>query len=317
MKRRDLMVSAIGLGVLGGAHAQGSMPKAVRIINQFGPGGGADAIVRPLVDKLTADLERPVTIEYKPGAAGAIAAAAFEGSAPDGGALIIDTQTLSLNSVLRKVVYKHAEWEPVSLLGIIPYGLLVGKQVPATTLQELVAHARANPEKLTYATLGPGSAAHLAALRLERLMDLRMRPVPYKGTSEVHQDLMGERVDLFFDGVPQALPRFRNGQLKLLGVSAADRLQIAQDVPTFKEQGLDLVATAWFGIAAPKGTPADVVKRLSDAFVTAARATDYRDRMNQAGVIPVGSSAADFAKFRRDDLESWSVLIRRYNIQVE
>ena len=317
MNRRDCILSVLALGLPAAARAQVPLPKAVRIINQFGPGGGADAIVRPLVERVGADLDRPVTIEYRPGAAGAIAAAALEGAPADGGTLIIDTQTLSLNTMLRKVTYRHAEWEPVTLLGQIPIALLAGRQVPAATLQELVAHARANPEKLTYATLGPGSAAHLAALRFERLTDVRMRPVPYKGTTDVHQDLMGERVDLFFDGVPQALPRFRNAQLKLLAISANERMTIARDVPTFREAGVDLVATAWFGIAAPRGTPAEIVRRLNEAFVTASRAPDYRERMQQAGVIPVGSSVADFARFRKDDLESWGALIRRLEIQVE
>jgi tripartite-type tricarboxylate transporter receptor subunit TctC len=317
MKLIRLLALSLSATVLATSAAAQDAVRSIRIINQFGPGGGADAIVRPLLERFGAEMGRAAVIEYKPGASGAIAAAELEKSPPDGTTLIIDTQTLSTNSVLRKVNYRHAEWEPVALLGQIPLALVAGKQLPADSLKDLVAHARNNPEKVTYATLGPGSAAHLAALRFERAMGIKLLPVAYRFTTEVHTDMIGGRIDLFFDGVTQALPRYQSGQLRLLGVGTEERIGQAQAIPTFKEQGFDLTVGAWFGIAAPKGTPADVVTKLADSFAKAVNAPDYQRRMAEAGVIVSSLGPQRFAAFRREDQSRWASLIREANLVLE
>ncbi|MGE0799609.1 MAG: Bug family tripartite tricarboxylate transporter substrate binding protein [Lautropia sp.] len=313
MRFPSLVALALGALVTVGANAQGT----IRVINQFGPGGGADAIVRPLVERVGSEMGRTVIIDHKPGASGTIAAAELEKGAPDGSTLIIDTQTLSVNSVLRKVNYRHSEWEPVALLAQIPLALLTAKELPANSLAELVAYARKNPGKVTYATLGPGSAAHLAGLRFERAMDLKLLPVPYKSTSDVHQDLLGGRIDVFFDGVTQALPRLQGGQLKILGLSTGSRLPAAPQLPTFKEQGFDMEVGSWFGIAAPKGTPPDLVAKLSDAFVKAQANPDYKKRMEQQGVIVHAMGPQQFASFRKEDQARWAELIKSANLVIE
>ncbi len=292
-------------------------PRPVRIINQFGPGGGADNIVRPLLDRLAASIGVPFVIEHKPGAAGAIAAQEFENGRPDGHTLIIDTQTLLLNTALRKVAYRHDEWEPVALLGIIPLALLVRKELPARSLPELVEHARLNPGQITYATLGPGSAAHLAALRFQSVTGIRMLAVPYKGTSEIHTDLLGKRIDVFFDGVSQAVPRHRDRLLDILGFTTQARLPIAAEIPTFQEQGVDLVLGAWFGISAPKGTPAGLLSRLAQAFGSALSAPDYRERMSGLGIVVAQEQLADFGRFRRADLERWQAIIESSKLKLD
>lgn len=310
-----LFFTATALAAATAGAQQAARP--IRVLNQFQAGGGADAIVRPLLDPVATDLGRPVLMDYKPGAAGAIAAAELEKGAPDGSTLIIDTQTLALNTVLRKVNYRHAEWEPIALLGIIPLALLTAQQVPAATLAEFVAHVRRNPAKVTYATLGPGSAAHLAALRLERQFNMQMLAVPYKGTGEVHQDLLGGRIDVFFDGVSQAVPRLQKNQLKILGVSTVQRMSIAPQLATFKEQDFDMEYGSWFGLAAPKGTPADVVNRIADSFIRAAQAPDYVQRMTGLGVVTQALGPQAFAKFRKDDLARWADIIQKANIVLE
>lgn len=292
-------------------------PRPVRILNQFGPGGGADNIVRPLLDRLAASVGVAFVIEHKPGAAGAIAAQEFESARPDGHTLIIDTQTLLLNTVLRKVAYRHEEWEPVVLLGIIPLALLVRKDLPGRSVPELVSYARLHPDQLTYATLGPGSAAHLAALRFQSVTGIRMLAVPYKGTNEIHTDLIGKRIDIFFDGVSQAVPRQRDRLLDILGFTTQARLPIARDIPTFQEQGVDLVLGAWFGIAAPKGTPANLLSRLSEAFATALSAPDYRERMSALGIVVAHEQLAEFGRFRRADLERWQAIIDSSKLKLD
>jgi tripartite-type tricarboxylate transporter receptor subunit TctC len=313
---RALALSLSAALVATGAFAQES-GKTIRIINQFAPGGGADAIVRPLLERFGAEMGRNAVIEHKPGASGAIAAAELEKANPDGSTLIIDTQTLSTNSVLRKVNYKHSEWEPVTLLGQIPLTLLTRKDLPAKDLADLVTQARNNPGKITYAILGPGSAAHLAALQFEQAMGVKLLAVSYRGTSEIHTDLIGARIDVFFDGVTQALPRHKSGQLKVLGVGTPERLAQAPELPTFKEQGFDLTVGAWFGIAAPKGTPADIINRLADSFAKALNTPEYQRNMAERGVIVSTMGPKQFATFRRDDQARWAELIRKTGLVVE
>lgn len=291
--------------------------RTVRLINQFGPGGGVDNIQRPLLERLSAELGVPVIIEFKPGASGAIAASVLETSSPDGHTLITDTQTLSLNSLLRSVPYKWAQWEPVAMLGVIPNSLLARKNFPADSIPALVAYAKANPGKVTYANLGPGSVGHLAALRLEAATGIELLGIPYKATMDVHQDLIGERVDFFFDGVSQALPRHKANQLKILGIATTARLANAPTIPTFQEQGVDLVMDTWFGICAPAGTTKESITVLTNAFVNAVSAPDYQERMRSLGVIPMPLRAEAFAKYRRDDQERWNTVIKKANIKIE
>lgn len=312
MKLLPALALAFATLALSAADAQ-----TIRVINQFGPGGGADAIVRPLLESVSRDMDRTVIMEYKPGGAGAIAAAELERARPDGNTLIIDTQTLSINSVMRKVNYTHNDWEPVALLGMIPLALLTAKEVPANSMEELVAYAKENPGKVTYATLGPGSAADLAGLRFSRSMDIQLLPVPYKSTSDVHQDLMGGRIDIFFDGVTQALPRLQNNQLKILGVSTAERMSAVPQLPTFKEQGFDMTNGSWFGIAAPKGTPPELVSKLSQSFTRAAADPDYAKSMQERGVLIMPQDPQTFGRFRKDDLARWSEVLKHSKIVLE
>jgi tripartite-type tricarboxylate transporter receptor subunit TctC len=321
LKMRNLIFSLFlaGAGVISGpTYAAGEFPsRTVKVLNQFGPGGGADTIVRPLLDKVGAEIKTPFVMEYKPGASGVIAAGELEAGAADGHTLIIDTQTLSLNTVLRKVSYKHAQWEPVALLGVIPLGLLARKDFAVKNIPELITYAKNNPGKVTYGTLGPGSAAHLAALLFEKEAGVRLMAVPYKATMDIHQDLMGERIDLFFDGVSQALPRHRDNQLKILGVTTSSRISIAPSIPTMVEQGVNLVVGSWFGISAPPVTPKAVVARLSDAFFSAAGASEYQDRMRSLGIISVPLKASAFADFRKEDLEKWRAVVKSSDLKVE
>jgi tripartite-type tricarboxylate transporter receptor subunit TctC len=148
-------------------------------------------------------------------------------------------------------------------------------------------------------------------------MGIKLLPVAYRFTTEVHTDMLGGRIDLFFDGVTQALPRYQSGQLRLLGVGTEERIGQAQAIPTFKEQGFDLTVGAWFGIAAPKGTPADVVTKLADSFAKAVNAPDYQRRMAEAGVIVSSLGPQRFAAFRREDQSRWASLIREANLVLE
>lgn len=291
--------------------------RPIRLVNQFAAGGGADVIVRPVMEAAAVSLGRPVLMDFKPGASGIIAADLLESSPADGTTLIVDTQTLSNNSIFRKVSYSHECWEPVARIGFIPLGLMVSNSFAARTLPELVEFAKKNPGKVTYGTVGPGTVPHLAALRFEQAMGVKLLSVPYKSSPDVYQDLIGGRIDIYFDGTTQGLPLYRNRQAKLLGTSTSARLAVAPEIPTFKEQGFDLVTGGWFGISAPHGTPKDLVAKYSNAFVNAVSRQDYLKRMDQLGVITSAQDAAAFSAFRRDDRNSWAELVKRAGVVIE
>ena len=318
MKRNIGIVVATLLAFSCGSAVGDSYPsKTVRVINQFGAGGGADLTARPILEKLQAALGRPVIMDNKPGGGGVIAATELEKADPDGHTLLIDTQTLSVNTVLRNVNYKHSEWEPIALFSLIPLALLASQDVPANNLNELIDYAKKDPGKVTYATLGPGTASHLAGLRFEQVTGTKLLPVPYKSTNDVHQDLLGKRVDLFFDGISQALPRAQAGTLKMLGVASTERLSIAADFPTIREQGVDLVSAAWFGLVAPKGTPKAITERLADEIYKITRSPDYQERLRKIGVLPMTLKAVDFAEFRRKDLALWSDVVKNSGLRID
>lgn len=290
--------------------------RPVRLINQFAAGGGADVVVRPVMDAAAVSLGRAFVMDFKPGASGIIAADLFESSLADGSTLIVDTQTLSNNSIFRKVSYHHESWEPVALIGFIPLGLLVSNRFEVKSLRDLVEFARKNPGKVTYATAGTGTVSHLAALRFERAMGVKLLSVPYKSSPDVYQDLVAGRIDIYFDGTTQGLPIYRNGQAKLLGTSTDARLAVAPEIPTFKEQGFDMVTGGWFGISAPRGTSKDLIVKYGNAFVNAVSRPEYVKRMDQLGVITSGLDAAAFKAFRSEDRKRWAELVQRAGLVV-
>ena len=313
-----LLAIAVGWAWSGATFAADDYPtRPIRVLNQFGPGGGADLTGRPVLDKLGGVLGTSVLMDFKPGASGLIAAAEFEKSAPDGYTLLIETQTLSNNTLLRKVPYRPAEWEPLSLFAIIPLGMLAAQNVPARNLAELVDHARKNQGKLTYGTLGPGSISHLAALLFAKTTGTEWLQVPYKGTTEVHQDLMGGRLDIFFDGVSQALPLQRDGRLKIMGLTTEERIPLAGNIPTFKEQGINISTGSWFGFVAPKGTPRTVTSRLSREIAAYVTSGEYQEKMKVLGVIAIATTAQEYAEFRRNDLRKWEEVIKQHNLRLE
>jgi tripartite-type tricarboxylate transporter receptor subunit TctC len=313
--RKSVILLAAFLSPTLGLSQESSRP--IRLINQFVSGGGADVIVRPVMEAAASTLGRPVVMEFKPGASGIIAAELLESSPADGSTLIVDTQTLSNNSIFRKVPYNHDNWEPIARIGFIPLGLLVSNKLPVNDLQGLVTLAKSNPGKLTYGTVGQGTVPHLAALRFEQAMGVKLLAVPYKSSPEVHQDLLGGRIDIYFDGTTQALPLYRNRHAKLMGVSTSARLAVAPEIPTLGEQGFDLVTGGWFGISARQGTPKELISKYSEAFLAAVKRPEYVKRMDQLGVVTSGLNPEEFAVFRKEDRNRWAELVKRAGLVIE
>ena len=284
-------------------------------------GSSIDAIGRILSDKLKDSLRQPVIVENRAGAGGTLATDFVAKSAPDG-----YTMALSFNGPLAfgPHLYAKLPYDPFrDLIPVIittsqPNVLAVSVAVPGSSLKELIAHARANPGKLSYASVGNGSSSHLAMELLKAMARLDMVHVPFNGSPPAIASVAGNDTQLLF-AVPTAItPIAKVGKVKLLAVSGAARYALTPDLPTVAEAGLPTFeALAWNGVLLPAGTPAEIVARLNREFNAALKHDDVRVRLNAAGLDPVGGSAEAFRELIKSESDKWGPIIRRIGVRVD
>lgn len=294
--------------------------KPIRIIVPYAPGGFTDIVSRLVAQKMTARLGQPVVVENKAGGSTAIAAEAVARAAPDGLTLLMAvTTTLSTNPFLfKKLPYKAADFVPVALTGLTPFVLSAHPSVPANTVQELIALAKAKPDSLNMATLGTGSSTHLVGAMFNGLAGTDIRYIPYKGAGPALSDLSAGHVQLYFDGIATSAPLFRAGKLKGLAITSEARSPAAPQVPTFAEAGLPgMMAASWYGLLAPAGTPAAVVEVLNQATNEALQAPDVRARVEQDGALAPTLSPRQFGELIERHTQQWGRVIAPLNIQLD
>lgn len=305
----------------GPAHSQDKYPsQTVRLIIPFAAGGTTDILGRVFAQKLADAWGQPVVAENRAGAGGAIGSEAVARAAPDGHTLVLATiGTHSVNLSLRKSLPYHPErdFEPVSLLATLPNILVVNPAVPAKTLQELIAYARANPGKLSYASAGGGTASHLTGEYFKRTAGIDVVAVNYKGSAPALTDLIAGHVAYTFDYTPSALPHVRSGKLRAIAVTGGRRTKAAPEVPTMAEAGLPFDVLTWYAIFAPKNTPRPIVAKIRDALAAAAKDPDVIKRMEDVGVDLVASTPEELARFQRAEIERWAKVIQDAGIAVE
>jgi len=303
------------------AGAQEAYPsRLVRIVVPFPAGGTADILPRILADRLSEQWRQPVIVENRAGAGGNIGAEAVAGSAPDGYVLLASPPgPIAINDNLyKKLAFQPSKFEPVIVLGTVPNVLVVKPAFPAKTAQELIAHVKANPGKITFASQGNGSTSHLTAMLFQKLTDTQMLHVPYRGTTPALQDIMGNHVDLFFDNLGSSLPLHNAGNVRILAVGSASRVPSLPDVPTLQEVGVaGFQSITWFAVMAPPGTPAALGETLNKDFAAALRLPDVREQFGKMGVQPVGGSVAETAKFIAEERALWAEVIRATTIKIE
>ncbi|HEX6297116.1 MAG TPA: tripartite tricarboxylate transporter substrate binding protein [Burkholderiales bacterium] len=308
-----LMAVSLPLG------AQTYPSKPVRIVVPF-PGGVADTLSRMVALRMGEALGQPVIVENKPGASGQIGAADVIRSPADGHSVFLGhIGTHAINAhVFSKLMYDPEELSPVTLLITVPNLLVVHPSVPATSVRELVAHAKANPGKLSYASPGSGSSGHLAGELLKSLAGVDLVHVPYKGAAPAVQDLMGGRVHVLFDTLAQALPLAKAGKARALAVTTLKRQPIAPEVPTMDEQGYPGWETGpWFGFFVRAGTPEAILRRLNEETVKALKAPQVAEKLSGLGANVVGNSPAEFTAFIRTESARWGKVVRDAGIRAD
>lgn len=299
--------------------AQTYPSKPVRIVVPF-PGGVADTLSRMVALRMGEALGQPVIVENKPGASGQIGAADVIRSPADGHSVFLGhIGTHAINAhVFSKLMYDPEELSPVTLLITVPNLLVVHPSVPATSVRELVAHAKANPGKLSYASPGSGSSGHLAGELLKSLAGVDLVHVPYKGAAPAVQDLMGGRVHVLFDTLAQALPLAKAGKARALAVTTLKRQPIAPEVPTMDEQGYPGWETGpWFGFFVRAGTPEAILRRLNEETVKALKAPQVAEKLSGLGANVVGNSPAEFTAFIRTESARWGKVVRDAGIRAD
>jgi tripartite-type tricarboxylate transporter receptor subunit TctC len=302
------------------AGAQEFPSRPIRIIVPFPPGGVTDPLGRLLGEELRKHLGQPAVVENKPGAGTVIGVDAAAKSRPDGHTLVIVGPSFTINATLvAKLPYDPLkDLRPVGLMVRAPNVLVGHPSVPARDLPELVAYAKANPGKLTYASSGTGTAQHLIGESIKQATGMDLVHIPYKGAGPGVSDLLGGQVDLLVGNVPVLLPHILAGKLKAFGVSTARRAQAAPQLPTFAEQGypgIDL--SAWFGVLAPAGVPDAIVARLNAELVRAFSSPAVTQPLIAQGYEPIPGSPEAFAAHLRSELAHYANLLKRGAVKLD
>lgn len=322
--RRHLLLVALAAAAAAAtvppARAQSWPARPIRIVVPYPPGGFTDVTARLIAQKLQERLGQTVTVDNRPGANGIIGTDAVAKAAPDGYTFGVVIAAYAANTTLyAKLPYDpQKDLAPVSLIGLSPLVAAVNQNAPFKTAKELVEHARRNPGKLSFASSGNGSAAHLTTELLKARSGAYMVHIPYRGAAAALTDLMGGQVELFFDAASGLLAPGKAGKVRLIGVASDKRLPAAPDVPTFIEQGItDFTGSTWAGMLAPAGTPRDVVKRVADEIGQIVRQDDVRARLEGMGTVPVGNSPEEFDRFIADETRKWGDVIRRAKVTLD
>jgi tripartite-type tricarboxylate transporter receptor subunit TctC len=319
-----LAVSAAGTSVVQAqAPAAGSAypAKPIRVINPYTPGGGIDAILRPLAQKMSENLKQPLVVDYRTGANGMIGLSAGAKSPPDGYTLVVGTTSaLTMNpAVYSKVPYDSLrDFSPISNFAEAAFMLTAHPSVPAKNVKELIALARARPKELTYASFGVGSINHFGTELFSAMTGVKMLNVPYKGTSPAIADLIAGHVMLIFESVQATMPHIRANRMRALGLAAPKRSAAAPDIPTIAESGVPgFELLSWYALLAPANTPRDIITKLHGETVKALATSEVRERFESFGTDPVGSTPEALAAQIRSDLAKWGKVARTANIRAD
>jgi tripartite-type tricarboxylate transporter receptor subunit TctC len=295
------------------AQAQSWPQKPVKIIVPFAAGGPADIYARFVGDKLSAALGQPFVIEDRPGGGALPGTDAVAKSAPDGYTLLMMSNTHTVNESLftDKPYQLLRDLAPVAPVNYSDLVMVVHPSVPANTLAEFIALAKAKPGALNYASSGPGTPYHMAGELFKAMAGVDIVHVPYKGSSGARTDILGGQVQMMFDAITTMAPNVRAGKLKALGTSGKARSTVLPEVPTISEAGVPgYDAVIWLGIMAPANTPKAIVERLNSEITRAVNAPETRQSWQAQGAVPMSMSPEEFGKFLRDDIEKWAHVVK-------
>jgi tripartite-type tricarboxylate transporter receptor subunit TctC len=314
-------IVAVFLALALPASAQERYPsRPLRIVVPFAPGGSTDIFARLVGDRLAAALAQPVVIENRAGASGNIGAEAVAKSAPDGYTLLMATTgVMAINNALFKSMTFDAakDFEPVIYIASISNVVIVPLDLPANSIAELIAVAKREPGKLSFASSGAGSSTHMSAELFKSMAGVDILHIPYKGSGQALPDLISGRVSMMFENAPGAVSYIRAGKVRALAVTGLKRAAALPEVPTVAESGLPgYESLSWSGLAVPAGTSKEIVQKLNAATSAILAAADMRAKLAEQGADAVGGSPEQFGAHIRAERDKWSRLIRERNIVV-
>jgi len=309
------VVAALGLA---GAQAQEYPVKTIRLIVPLTTGAGADIAARIVAQRMSEHWKQPVIVDNRPGAGGQIGTSAVVKAEPDGHTLLVQSSSHSANPA----IYRNLPYDPlkdltdVAILGKTPYVMVSAGSGPYRSLSALLQAAKAKPGEIAYSSAGLGTSTHLAAEYLTGLAGVRMIHVPFKGSPEALQDVLGGRSAFYMAPVNVALSLVKDGKLNALGVSTRTRAQVLPQVPTLAEQGLqDYEVTLWFGLWAPAGTPAAVVQKLNLSINAIVQEPQVREQFARLGMQPSPMKPEEFARFVREEIDVYKRIVKQAGIE--
>lgn len=304
-----------------GAFAQSYPAKPIRMVVPFPPGGGNDVIARLVAQKLTTRLGQQVIVENKAGANGIVGLSEVARATPDGYTLgIAAAGPMAVNLHLYdKLAYNPVkDFEPITNMVIYPLLLVTHPSVPAKTMGELLALAKAKPGSLFFASPGNGNSGHLAGELLNSLAKVNTVHVPYKGQGPATADLLAGQVQMLYSSIPSVLNFVQQGRLNALAVGSAKRLSSLPNVPTIAESGVPgYEAYSWIGLVAPAGTPKDIVNRLNREVVDILRQKEVEDDLLRQGAVTVGDTPDHFGQYIKDEITKWGAVVKSANIKAD
>ena len=317
MSRSRLVRLVAALTISISASAQDKPP--LKILVGFPPGGSADVMGRLVADALRQDFST-IVVENKPGAGGRIALAAVKAAKPDGQTVIV---LPSGPMVLFPHVYKKLEYDavkdftPISLIGHFQFSVVSGPATQVKSVQEMISKSKSDPSTASYGTPGLGTLPHFMGVMMEQAAGISLNHVPFQGGGPANNALLGGHIGYKFDVVSETAELHRSGKVRILAVTGSKRDTQVPEVPTLKESGVPMEATAWFAMYGPAQLPPDALKRLESAMVRAIQQPQVRERLIQLGYDPVGSTSAELAAAQRADLARWEKPIKATGVTLE
>ena len=294
------------------------LPKKIRIIVGFAPGGSNDIVARTLAQELTTRLNRPVIVENKPGAGGTLGADLAAQSDPDGSTLLLVSSTFTMNSSIMKLNYDpNKSFVPVAMLGMGPSVIAVNSNFPANTIGEFIDYSKRNPGKVNFGSAGVASFQHFALELLKSRSGANFDIVHYKGGGPALVDLAAGHIQGSIGSFIQMQSFLNNGQIKLLAVAGPKRISIIPKVPTLIESGIDVDASNWWGMLAPVGTPSDIVNQFHQAINASLNSPDIKKRFDGEGAETMPMTRDNFKKFMVDETNKWAKVARETGIKAE
>ncbi len=299
------------------AHAADSYPsRPIRLVVGFGAGGPTDIPARFIADRLGTALGQPVVVENKPAAGGIVATRDVLAQPRDGYTLLLCTHFDATNTVVyRSAGYQLGDIAPISLIAKYYYGLALANAIPVGDFASFIAYAKAHPGEVTYATVGAGSAQEIMARQLQKLTGVTMNRIPFRGGSQVVQELVAGRVDLYPSPTLAVISQYQAKQLKILAITSPERLKILPEVPTVKEQGFDFVRFGWLGVCAGAGTPEPIIKALNQHIAAIVATPGYRALIENAGSIALSSTPQEFGEIINKTRDEVAPTVQEFGLQ--